>query len=58
MKQENIKLKNKKDSNLKLISSAIKNISEKGINETTMHDVSQGAGLSQGIVNFHFKSKL
>ena len=22
-----------------------------------MNDVSQGAGLSQGIVNFHFKSK-
>jgi len=57
MKQENIRLKNKKDSSLKLISSAIKNISEKGINETTMHDVSHGAGLSQGIVNFHFKSK-
>ena len=57
MKQENIRLKNKKDSSLKLISSAIKNISEKGINETTMYDVSHGAGLSQGIVNFHFKSK-
>ena len=57
MKQENIRSKNKKDSNLRLISSAIRNISEKGINETTMHDVSHGAGLSQGIVNFHFKSK-
>jgi len=57
MKQENIRLKNKKNSNLKLISSAIKNISEKGIGEITMHDVSHGAGLSQGIVNFHFKSK-
>ena len=57
MKQENIRLKNKKDSNLRLISSAIRNISKKGINETTMYDVSHGAGLSQGIVNFHFKSK-
>ena len=57
MKQENVRLKNKKDSNLKLISSAIRNISKKGINETTMYDVSHGAGLSQGIVNFHFKSK-
>ena len=57
MKRINTRLQNKKNSNLKLISSTIKNISNKGINETTMHDVSQGAGLSQGIVNFHFKSK-
>ena len=57
MKRLNLRVVNKKTSNLKLISSAIKNISEKGINETTMSDVSQGAGLSQGIVNFHFKSK-
>ena len=57
MKRLNLRDENKKTSNLKLISSAIKNISEKGINETTMLDVSQGAGLSQGIVNFHFKSK-
>ena len=57
MKRLNLRVANKKTSNLKLISSAIKNISEKGINETTMSDVSQGAGLSQGIVNFHFKSK-
>ena len=42
MKQENIRSKNKKDSNLRLISSAIRNISKKGINETTMHDVSDG----------------
>ena len=55
MKRLNIRKENKKNSNLKLISSAIKNISIKGINETTMHDVSHGAGLSQGIVNFHFK---
>ena len=57
MKRLNIRKENKKNSNLKLISSAIKNISTKGINETTMYDVSHGAGLSQGIVNFHFKSK-
>ena len=57
MKRSNLRSENKKNSNLKLISSAIKNISQKGINETTMHDVSHGAGLSQGIVNFHFKSK-
>ena len=57
MKRLNLRDANKKTSNLKLISSAIKNISEKGISETKMSDVSQGAGLSQGIVNFHFKSK-
>ncbi len=57
MKRINHRSENKKNSNLKLISSAIKNISQKGIKETTMLDVSQGAGLSQGIVNFHFKSK-
>ena len=57
MKQRNLRSENKKNSNLKLISSTIKNLSKKGINELTMQDVSQGAGLSQGIVNFHFKSK-
>ena len=57
MKRLNLRIANKHSSNLKLISSAIKSISEKGISETTMSDVSQGAGLSQGIVNFHFKSK-
>ncbi len=56
-KKSNQRLENKKTSNLKLINSAIKSISERGINETTMYSVSKGAGLSQGIVNFHFKSK-
>ena len=57
IKKSNQRLESKKTSNLKLINSAIKSISERGINETTMHNVSKGAGLSQGIVNFHFKSK-
>tara|TARA_Y100000590_G_scaffold133565_1_gene152728 strand:+ start:1558 stop:2178 length:621 start_codon:yes stop_codon:yes gene_type:complete len=57
MKRINLRTVNKRNSNLKLINSAIKNISKKGINETTILDVSQGAGLSSGIVNFHFKSK-
>ena len=57
MKQRNLRLENKKNSNLKLISSTIKNLSKKGIKDLTMKDVSKGAGLSQGIVNFHFKSK-
>ena len=57
MANKNQRSENKKNSNLRLISSTIKNLSKKGINELTMNDVSQGAGLSQGIVNFHFKSK-
>ena len=56
-KKSNLRSENKKNSNLKLINSAIKSISTRGINKTTMSNVSQGAGLSQGIVNFHFKSK-
>ena len=55
--KKNIRTENKKTSNLKLINSAIKSISERGLNDTTMSNVSRGAGLSQGIVNFHFKSK-
>ena len=57
MSSKNQRSENKKNSNLRLISSTIKNLSKKGINDLTMNDVSQGAGLSQGIVNFHFKSK-
>ena len=56
-KKGTIRSDNKRNSNLKLINSAIRSISERGINETTMLNVSKGAGLSQGIVNFHFKSK-
>ncbi len=56
-KKSNIRSKGKETSNLKLINSAIQSISKRGINETTVSSVSQGAGLSQGIVNFHFKSK-
>ena len=58
MSSKNQRSENKKNSNLRLISSTIKNLSKKGINDLTMNDVSQGAGLSQGIVNFHFKSKI
>ncbi|MDC0233171.1 TetR family transcriptional regulator [Pelagibacteraceae bacterium] len=57
MSSKNQRSENKKNSNLRLISSTIKNLSRKGINDLTMNDISQGAGLSQGIVNFHFKSK-
>ena len=56
MSSKNQRSENKKNSNLRLISSTIKNLSKKGINDLTMNDVSQGAGLSKEIVKFHFKS--
>ena len=40
-----------------LIDSTIESIAKRGFAETTMADVADGAGLSRGIVNFHFKSK-
>jgi AcrR family transcriptional regulator len=40
-----------------LIQATIKCISRKGIGSTTLGDVAQEAGLSQGIVNLHFTSK-
>jgi TetR/AcrR family transcriptional repressor of bet genes len=40
-----------------LIAATIKCISRKGIGSTTLGDVAQEAGLSQGIVNLHFASK-
>ena len=40
-----------------LIDSTIESIAKRGFSETTMADVADGAGLSRGIVNFHFKSK-
>lgn len=40
-----------------LIDSTIESIAKRGFAETTMANVADGAGLSRGIVNFHFKSK-
>jgi AcrR family transcriptional regulator len=40
-----------------LIEATIKCISKKGIGSTTLADVASEAGMSQGIVNLHFKSK-
>ncbi len=40
-----------------LIEATIKCISKRGIGSTTLGDVAGEAGLSQGIVNLHFKSK-
>lgn len=40
-----------------LIRSTIDSIAKRGFAETTLANVADGAGLSRGIVNFHFQSK-
>lgn len=40
-----------------LINSTIDTLAKKGFAATTLADVADGAGLSRGIVNFHFESK-
>ncbi len=40
-----------------LIEATIDSIAKRGYASTTMADVADGAGLSRGIVNFHFESK-
>jgi len=42
---------------LQLIEATIDSLAKRGFSETTMADVTEGAGLSRGIVNFHFESK-
>ncbi|MGC3974942.1 MAG: transcriptional regulator BetI [Nitrospira sp.] len=42
---------------LQLIEATIDLLAKRGYAETTMADVADGAGLSRGIVNFHFESK-
>jgi AcrR family transcriptional regulator len=40
-----------------LIKATIDSLAKRGYGETTLADVADGAGLSRGIVNFHFDSK-
>ena len=40
-----------------LIDATIDSLARRGYSDTTMADVADGAGLSRGIVNFHFESK-
>ena len=40
-----------------LIEATIDSLAKRGYAETTMADITDGAGLSRGIVNFHFESK-
>lgn len=47
----------KEERRQQLILATIKSIAKKGIGSTTLGDVAQEAGLSQGIVNLHFRAK-
>ena len=40
-----------------LIEATIDSLAKRGYADTTMADIADGAGLSRGIVNFHFESK-
>ena len=40
-----------------LIDATIDSLAKRGYSDTTLADVAEGAGLSRGIVNFHFESK-
>ncbi|MEO1190977.1 MAG: transcriptional regulator BetI [Pseudomonadota bacterium] len=40
-----------------LIDSTVETLAKRGFSETTLADVADGAGLSRGLVNFHFQSK-
>jgi len=42
---------------LQLIKATVDSIARRGFAETTLANVAEGAGLSQGTVNFHFESK-
>lgn len=42
---------------LQLIEATIDSLAKRGYSDTTLADVADGAGLSRGIVNFHFESK-
>ena len=47
----------KQRSRQKLLTATINSIAKRGFADTTLARVAQGAGLSRGIVNFHFRSK-
>jgi TetR/AcrR family transcriptional regulator, transcriptional repressor of bet genes len=47
----------KQRSRQKLITATINSIAKRGFADTTLARVAEGAGLSRGIVNFHFRTK-
>lgn len=47
----------KEERQQQLISATIRSVAKHGLSDTTMATVSREAGLSQGIINLHFRSK-
>ena len=47
----------KEERQLQLIQATIRSVASNGLSDTTMATVANEAGLSQGIINLHFKSK-
>ncbi len=47
----------KQRSRQKLLTATVNSIAKRGFSETTLARVAEGAGLSRGIVNFHFRTK-
>ena len=47
----------KRRSRQKLITATLNSIAKRGFADTTLARVAEGAGLSRGIVNFHFRTK-
>lgn len=47
----------KEERQLQLIQATIRSVASNGLSDTTMATVARQAGLSQGIINLHFKSK-
>jgi len=47
----------KEERQLQLIQATIRSVARNGLSDTTMATVASEAGLSQGIINLHFKSK-
>ena len=45
------------DTTSKIIEAAIEAFSERGYNDSSTHDIAQRAGVNQGLITYHFKSK-
>ena len=45
------------DTTSKIIEAAIAAFSERGYNDSSTHDIAQRAGVNQGLITYHFKSK-
>jgi AcrR family transcriptional regulator len=57
VRKESARKESKEIRQLQLIEATIDSLAKRGYAETTTAEVADGAGLSRGIVNFHFESK-